>query len=549
MFPTPRAASRRFGAMLKNAGYDQMVITGRADKPSYLLITDEGVEIRDAKGLWGLDIHQTNDVLLKRHGGRTGKCGVWAIGPAGENLVRIAQATLDNVNSLGRNVGAVLGSKNLKAVVTLGRQGIQVADRKRFLEVFRKKRREILDHPHYQPLPRYHFPIIQQLWDATVTNVKGCVGCLGACRSTLEVRDGRFKGESYQGGDVSVPLDFGRRLRLDDYGAMFKLIDMANRYGLCMLTTTRMIHFVTRLFERGEISQAETGGLSLRLGDVDCYMALMDKILHRQDIGEVMGQGWHVLNEYLGVDADTEFRDGCSIIKGVDSLTDSRFWPSGFGPSMGLANIVHSKGKHAHGATYWPQGPDLHQETYWPEEWQSLGDVRRDAEKMGLTPAETDRIFTDDGFNIGRLTRYTQDAEYLYNALGLCDCVVHWECDPTRDVPWLAELFTALTGIEAAPRDLLRAGERNYNLEKLLNVREGFSRSDDKVPEVWRQNIETPLKLRSGDKYFTDWFGNRLSEADIERMLDDYYLERGWDVQRGGPTGQTIDSLGLSGLV
>jgi aldehyde:ferredoxin oxidoreductase len=160
-----------------------------------------------------------------------------------------------------------------------------------------------------------------------------------------------------------------------------------------------------------------------------------------------------------------------------------------------------------------------------------------------------ERIFTSDSFNTGKLTKYTQDAEYAYNALGLCDCVVHWECDPTRDVPWLAELYSALTGIEITPHDLLRAGERSYNLEKLLNVREGFTRKDDEIPSIWSQNTETPIKLRSGDRYLSDWFGNRLTKEDIEKMFDDYYEERGWDVKQGVPTQEKITELGLEGFV
>ena len=538
--------SRRFGAMMKGAGYDALVITGRSEKPCCLVVTDEGVDVADAHEIWGRDIHETTEFLVRKYRGRTGKPGVWTIGQAGENLVKIAQATLDDRNSLGRNVGAVLGSKNLKAVVTLGRKGIAVKDRKRFLKLYNEKRKEILQHPHYQPLPRLHGGMIQHLFETTLVEIKACTGCLGACRATLEAREGRFKGESFRGGDLSVPADFGRRLRLGDYGAMYKLIDAMNRYGLCMLTTLRMMFFVTRMYERGVLTSSDTGGLELRLGDFDTYMSLIEKIVRKEDIGASMAEGWHVLSDRVGVDAASEFKDGCSIIKGVDTLTDARFWPSHFSPGMGLANLVHSKGKHAHGATYWPAGPDIHKETYQPDELQSLSDLRRDTEKMGVTREEMAGIFTADSFNAGKLAKYTQDAEYLYNALGICDCVVHWECDPTRDVPWLAELYSALTGIEVSPREFLRAGERIYNLEKLLNVREGFDRRDDEIPSVWLQNTQTPVRLRTGEIYLRDWFGNRIQKADIEGMLDDYYEERGWDIATGTPTPAKLRELGLA---
>lgn len=536
--------SRRFGSMMKNAGYDHILITGRADKPSYLKVTDESVEICDADDIWGQDIHQTNSILVKRHGGNTGKCGTWTIGPAGENLVTISQATLDDVNSLGRHVGAVLGSKNLKAVVTYGKQGIKVKDSKAFLKLYHKKLDQILKHPKYQPLPLLHGGF-DEIYEKTRVSIKACTGCIGACRSTHEAKEGRFKGQRYQGGDFSVSVDFGRRLRLDEHGEMYKLMDLMNRSGLCMLTTLRMIYFVTSMYRRGVISKEDTGGLELGLGDIDTYIALVEKIVNKQDIGAIMGQGWYPLSEELGVDASAESKDGCSITKGIDTLTDSRFWPSHFAPTMGITNVVHSKGKHAHGATYWPAGPDLNKDTYWPEVLQSLADVRRDTEKMGVSEEELGRIFADGSFKAGRLAKYTQDAEYLYNALGICDCVVHWECDPTRDIPWLSEIYAALTGITVSPREFLRVGERIWNLEKLLNVREGFNRDDDEVPPVWLQNTEIPLKLRSGDQYFMDWFGNRLKKEDVEKILDDYYEERGWDVRKGVPTEERLVELGL----
>ena len=164
--------SRRFGTMMKNAGFDNIVITGRSERPCYLYVSEERVKIQDAADIWGKDIHQTNAIFGKRHGGKTGKCGIWTIGQAGENLVKISQATLDNLNGLGRNVGAVLGSKNLKAVVTLGKKGIKVKDSKRFMEIYERKKKDICSHPFYQPLPRMHGEVIQKMFEATMINVK-----------------------------------------------------------------------------------------------------------------------------------------------------------------------------------------------------------------------------------------------------------------------------------------------------------------------------------------------------------------------------------------
>ena len=149
-----------------------------------------------------------------------------------------------------------------------------------------------------------------------------------------------------------------------------------------------MTYFVTRMYDKGVISEEDTGGLVLRLGDFDAYLSLIDKVLTKQYIDAYLAEGWHVLTEKISADASTDFKVDCPIVKGVDTLTDARFWPSNFSPSMGLSGIVHSKGKHTHGATYWPAGPDIKQDTYFPDELMSLGDVKRDSKKMGITEEE-----------------------------------------------------------------------------------------------------------------------------------------------------------------
>ena len=119
-------------------------------------------------------------------------------------------------------------------------------------------------------------------------------------------------------------------------------------------------------------------------------------------------------------------------------------------------------------------------------------------------------------------------------------------------MPWLSEVYSAITGFEITPRELLKAGERAYNLEKLINVREGFTREDDAIPNVYLQNIETPIKAPEGDRYFADWFGKRLTRKDLEEILDHYYEERGWDRKKGIPTENKLIDLGLeeySGII
>jgi len=536
---TSMFGGNRFGTMMKNAGYDHVAITGRAAKPSYLKVTDEDVEICDASDVWGKDVYEAGRILRERHQGSTGNCGTWIIGPAGENLVTFSLGWTDDWHNAGRFAGAVAGAKNLKAIVTLGHKGIKVANKKRFTELVQKKRREILIHPNYQATAPFGTGRTGRLMTETMVGIKGCSGGMCACKSIHEVKEGKHKGARFGGSFPAVPSMIQMQLQLSDYGEAFALLGRMNSYGLCVSTSLNMISFVTQQYAHGALSKEDMGGLEVKIGDLDYYLALLEKIVRRQDIGAIMAEGWYPLCNRLGIDASADYETGCAITKGVDLLVDARIWPSlfkqgtGFNPCMGLGSVVHAKAKHTHSATYWARDEI------------SFADVKKDVEKMGLTKSELDRIFTEDSFDTGRLEKYGGDAETVYNALGICDTALHWESDPVRDIPWLSEVYSAATGFDITPRELLRAGERIFNLEKLLNVREGFTREDDRIPPVYLQNIETPLPAREGDRYLTDWFGKRLTREDLEGMLDNYYQERGWDVQEGVPTRRKLSELGL----
>ncbi|MFC1916490.1 aldehyde ferredoxin oxidoreductase C-terminal domain-containing protein, partial [Chloroflexota bacterium] len=338
------------------------------------------------------------------------------------------------------------------------------------------------------------------------------------------------------------------KLQLKDffknYGETFTLLGRMNDYGLCLLTGVNMMLFVTKMYENGVLSREDTGGLELRTGDIDSYLALLEKIIHRQDIGALMAEGWHPLCERLGVNPETDPETECAITKGIDLIVDARSSPgffgipsttgrAGFTPPTGLGSIVHPKAKHTHHGSYFPRYE------------VSFDYIKRDAELMGVTKEELNRIFTDHSFNTGRLEKYGGESEYTYNNLGICSSASQFLHHPLRDIPWLAELYSAATGFEITPRELLRAGERIVNVEKLLNVREGFTREDDMIPAVYLQNMEIPLQDSEGDRYLTDWFGRRLTREGIEGMLDSYYEERGWDIQKGVPTKKRLIELGL----
>jgi aldehyde:ferredoxin oxidoreductase len=538
--------NKRFGAMMKSAGYDHVVITGRARKPSYLKIIDDDVEICDAADLWGeKGIYATSEELIERHRGATGPAGVWAIGKAAENLVRHAHGVVDMHAQFGRHgVAAVLGSKNLKAIVTLGTKGIKVADPTGFMKVADKVRREIISHPLF-----HKGGIIKGLYPGVMGIRRACMACPDGCKFEYHVEDGRLAGERLRVSYRFVAFALGSRLGLKYYGDSIRLLNLVNDYGLDMYTMRGMLFFLTRLYERGVITGKDTGGLVLKFGDFDAYAGLLDKIVNREDIGEVAAEGWYPLAQRVGVDASADFEDGCSIVKGVSLIIDAR--STGFSPLAGIAPVVTGLVRDRNGATVWPPGEDIHRDTYFPERQRSLSDLKRDMVRLGATEEELERMFTENGFNAGRMEKVTEDGRMVCDCLGVCDAC-HALGDPMRDLTRLSELYSPATGIELSPAELKKKGERVCNLEKVLNVREGFTRKDDAVPPIWLQNVERPVILKrsshrssQGETYLHDYFYRRISRNDVHKMFDDYYEERGWDIDRGVPIKEKLVELGL----
>jgi aldehyde:ferredoxin oxidoreductase len=554
--------TRRFTAMLKNAGYDHVVITGRAEKPSYLKIIDDDIEICDAEDLWGRkDVYEASDELANRHRGKTGVAGTWVIGRAGENLLATSIALVDGIGSMGRWGGAsVLGSKNLKAVVSLGTKGIRLAESKRFMKLVDRKRKEIMSHPAFgkgYPKPArtggsrlLHSPYPPELEDITRINSIACMSCVDCCKSSHEIKDGKFAGAILHAIHLFFmgEPDKARRLGLEHYGDVIKIAELMDRAGLDLFAGLRMLHFVTRLYERGIISEQDTGGLKLRTGDIDAYSRLLAKWIDREGIGSYMAQGWNAIREKFGADPGTDFDDGTPMARGSDVLHDVR-WRK-YDHVFMLAQTVRPKPMQVQQGASFPAGEDIQRDTYWPDYKRSLNDLRRDLiEKSGASEEDAARIFSDKDFNFGRLEKHSEDALGVCNSLGICTAGPAWDWHPMRDIPALSGLYSAATGFEITPRELKRRGEAAWNMEAILNVREGIMGEDYDPPLLWLEHTERPVQVDAGDYYATDWLGRRVSRGDILQWLDDYYDERGWDIKKRIPGKEKLRELGLKEFI
>ncbi len=526
----PRASGggRWFGVMMKRAGYDLIVITGKAPQPVYLKVIDGSVELCPAGDLWGRkDAYEASDELARRHP----ESGIICIGRAGENLIPFSFAWVDKISHLGRNAGAaVMGSKLLKAIVVHGTQALRVWDREMVKRLASRAVGEAMATPRFQARhsPTQNVMVAPEwapyyppaIFEKTLTGWTGCHSCVFACKDAHEIRDGEFAGGRLESRLLYTM--FGPWLELKDYRHAMKLVEVCDRAGLDFLTTITMVRFVTRLRERGILSTKDTDGLDLKMGGIGPILALVDKVVNRAGLGEHMARGWFALGDRVGVDPDTD-PDGYQMVKGTTTFFDARV--ASFGP-MAFSEVVNTK-----------PGAELHPFAAMPG--TPVADVKRWCRGIGMSPAEVRRAFGASDFNIGRVTKHIEDAECVYWALGTC---VTWSSGMPQvySLDRLAELYGAVTGIETTARQLKRKGESIWNVGRLLNAREGLRREDDRLPGLWA-NAMTEGKL-------VDYFGRLMTQTNFENMLDDYYDEHGWDIKTGNPTPKSLARLGLGEL-
>ncbi|MDP2645145.1 MAG: aldehyde ferredoxin oxidoreductase C-terminal domain-containing protein [Desulfobacterales bacterium] len=542
-----------FGSMLKYAGYDHVVITGRAATPVYLKI-DGSPELRDAAGLWGKDIFETSQALWKAHR----RYSVMAIGAAGENRVGFSFALIDMIGHLGRGgLGAVFGSKNLKAVVAGPATGLKVADPARVMQITNTIYRRMRTDPLFEKWTadgcrigwkswcKADFPtqnsrriypgdkaknlfVSERFHDVFRYKPLCCFGCPMADKGFFEIRKGEFAGlRTYASEYLQAMVGFGITVQLhDDYNQTLKCLDYANREGIDLFTATALIAFADELFERGIITGKDTGGLTPRLGDFDTIMEMMRRMVHREGFGDVLADGWKGAIARIGQGVEAY----APIIKGIESAHyDFRqnFCADAFN------GLVEPRG---------PNGPSGESPTVLP--LKTSDKVWRNCDEIGVPFEVKEKIFDHpDVIDVALYEGYVQDWYQLLSSLDLC---VRQQIAMRYTIDTLAELYTAVTGVDISVPDLRSAGERALNMTKVLNVREGFSRKDDVIPD----RLLAPLKGEAGEERpVMDYYRKRkLARADIDQMTDEYYQARGWDKARGIPTREKLIQLGLADI-
>jgi aldehyde:ferredoxin oxidoreductase len=530
------AGGGSFALMLKSAGYDHVVISGRAQRPVYLRISEGGVELCDAAELCGKDSFNTVDELRSRYE----PCSVIPIGQAGEHLVKDSVTSVDKAGTLGRGgLPAIMGSKNLKAIVV--RQGaapVSIAHRLTLQKLVNNLHERVMAWPGRRfilengvaPTP----PDIAKLHQGARQPI-ACPSCLLADKEVVRLSEGPYAGLQTYLSSVSIhqfdapyiaavghqPPD--TRSSMEAYEQSLKYLDTLNRYGLCRSNFSSLFAMMVNLYQEGIINKEDTGGIELR-GDIETALKLAKITAHRQGFGAILAEGLVGAAQKIGRGAQRY----TSHIKGQAIIIDPRMHGLG---TMEFEQMTNPRGAHvaAGGSPAFEPG-------------RPVADFVRHGERMGIPEEALKRVVGPTSFNPGRYSRYSEDWYALFNCLSLCNRA---QVNRFYHVKTIADLYSAVTGIDLTPAQIMRASERAWNIGKLLNVREGFSRKDDQAPEAWFK----PLVQAGKESRLTDYEGTTtLDKEDIERFLDDYYDERGYDKQTGLPTRQKLEELGLGSL-
>ncbi len=521
------AAGASWGPSLKDAGYDLLVVEGAADRPVFIYIADDTVEIRDAAELWGMDTVDTVDTVRRQLDDKT--LSVAAIGPAGERRVAIACIAFDKHSYAGRcGMGAVMGSKNLKAVAVSGTKQVPVADPAKVKELIARFQQEIAATTRENGFREDGTPGLceaaEALGDMPIKNWDGdvwpegakrlgapnytkvlqakplpCKYCPIGCHRKISISEpAEFAVESV-GPEYETLGMMGSNLMIDDPKAVAMANDIANRLGVDTISTGAMIGFAMECFEKGWIDTTDTGGMELNWGDPKVLVALTKQIAEREAFGAIFAEGTLPAAEKISPEAV----DSVAHCKGLDlPAHDAR----------SCFSLAPTYATGTRGACHF-RGPCEDVEMggfYIPE--------------AGVTE-QTTTFF--EPRNQGMMAAKCQDLGVLTNSLVVCLFMIDGGDWSLSDVK---ELFNAVTGWDLTAEDLMTVGERGFTAQRLINLRDGYGAATDVLPKKML-NAATE--------------GHRAGKVPpLAEMLEDYYTTRGWN-DDGEPNDETLQRLGL----
>jgi aldehyde:ferredoxin oxidoreductase len=530
-----------FGAALRYAGYDYLVIRGVADRPVYLWIDDEAVLICDARDLWGLGTRDTDRLIKLKHGDEDIETAV--IGPAGENKVLYSCVVLSVYNSASRGgVGAVMGSKGLKAIAVRGSGGLAVAEGNEFFRLAGRMRRELADDSGTQDL--FRWGTASMVVDANETgelpsynlsrgSIEGaerisgqwleesgyligresCFSCSTACHRYIRTKQHRFGEVQDSGPEYETTAALGSECGIVDTEAVLKANHLCNDYGLDTISTGHVISWAMECYEKGLIKGSRTECLDLHFGAAKSQLELIRRIALREGaLGDLLANGTEQAAKEVGGDS----WKWAIQAKGLEqSCVDTRA-----AKAYALSFAVN------------PRGPD-HLMTECIAEYGSTPEARALIQKIAGHEKYASPTLVEKKAEI---VRWHEDCYAACDALGFCafGSTLAFAITPEN----MAQLLGYAVGTEVSADELMRAGRRIVTLERCFYTREGGHRKHDVLP--WRMMNE-PMRDGPNKGMMTD-------SKTLDVLLDQYYDLHGWDRQSGAPSRAALERLGLLAL-
>lgn len=518
-----------FGAEMRRAGYDAVIIEGRASHPVYLAIRDDKVEIRDARHLWG---KLTGDVqaAIKAELGDN-QVRVAQIGAAGENLVKFANITNDLTHFYGRSgMGAVMGSKNLRAIAVRGTRPPQIADKDKLhaLNRYMAEHWEDLAGGLHElgtagivlaldaggGLPTRNFRegtfegaekiSGQHMRDTILIAREGCYACPIRCKRVVQAHDRFSVDPTYGGPEYETLASLGSNCGVSDLEAVCKGNELCNSLGLDTISTGVVISFAMECYEQGIITDSVTDGLKLNFGNAEAMVALIERIARRDGLGDLLAEGTRRAAQEFGGRAS----EYAMQVKGQEIPMHEPRYKQG----LGIGYQVSPTGAdHCH---------NLHDTAYA----RDLAGFRA-ARAIGLNkPLPIDQLDAEKAHML----------KVISNWCHLCNCLEYCQF-----VPWsqkqIEEAINAITRWETSLLELMRIAERVVTLTRLFNLREGFTADDDYLPRRFYQPLEGEGPLK----------GKAIDEKAARETRLAYYQLMGWD-ENGVPTDVRLADLNLT---
>ena len=517
-----------WGTELKQAGFDAVIVEGKAKTPVYLWIHDGQAEIRDAKHLWGKDVGESHDLIRNELQDRAIKTA--QIGRAGENSVLYACVIHDLSRSAGRTgLGAVMGSKNLKAVATRGHDRVKVANPDRLRELtrwFSENMAKAIPGIHnygtgaemdagaasgnlpYHNFRDGNFPNVDAISSKTVKKTVSigmdtCYACSVRCKKVVKIEGKVSVDPKYGGPEYETLGSFGSTCGIDDLPSLCKAHEICSRYGLDTISTGVTIAFAMECFETGILTEKDTGGIKLVFGNAEAMLQTLELIARREGIGSLLAEGTRKAAEKLGPDAQKL----AMHVKGLEiPMHEPRLKRA-----LGLGYATSPTGAdHQH---------NMHDTGFNEKAW-------KDVRALGvLEPVPVE----DFGPAKVRLFRYVSTWRHLMNCMSLCTFTGQvWSYEQQ------VELVNAVSGWNTTALELFEVGERALDMARVFNFREGLTMKDDWLPDRFFK----PHNVGALSKVAVD--PKQLLEA---RRL--YYEMMSWNEKTGAPTPDKLEELDI----